>query len=407
MRTLVILRGASGSGKTTFINNNGLDTYTLSLDDMKLMYSSPMLDEDGNEFINNENNLKVWSLLTSLLEERMVYGHFTVVDATNISITTIRHIISLAKSYNYKVICVDFTKVPVEECIRRSSLKKSSYRSLPEEAIRIQHAKLRTQSIPTGIKVIKPEELMEEIDVKPLDFSSYKKIHHIGDIHGCYTALRKYIVDIKKDELYIFTGDFCDRGVENIETLNYIFSIMHLPNVLLISGNHEQYLWKYANGMQVFSREFNNNTVRQLDSAKIDKSKIKQLCKKLKQLAYYTYNEKTVLATHGGISTLPSNLQFIPTTQLMYGIGTYQDVAHINDNFMKTAPNNTYQIHGHRNGYHAPTQINERCFCLEGQVEQGGHLRIVTLDKNGFTPVEIRNLKTKKTCPASIKHAKV
>ena len=32
-----------------------------------------------------------------------------------------------------------------------------------------------------------------------------------------------------------------------------------------------------------------------------------------------------------------------------------------------------------------------RCFNLEGEVEQGGYLRVLTLDSNGFKPIEIKN----------------
>ena len=65
--------------------------------------------------------------------------------------------------------------------------------------------------------------------MKKRDFSQYKRIHHIGDVHGCYTALMKYLDDnggIKDDEFYIFTGDYIDRGVENAEVVNFLISIM-------------------------------------------------------------------------------------------------------------------------------------------------------------------------------------
>src|SRR5699024_6087873 len=54
-------------------------------------------------------------------------------------------------------------------------------------------------------------------------------------------------------------------------------------------------------------------------------------------------------------------------------------------------PENYYQIHGHRNIEDLPVQVSSRCFNLEGQVEVGGHLRVVTLDETGFKTYEIAN----------------
>ena len=80
--------------------------------------------------------------------------------------------------------------------------------------------------------------------MKLIDLSGYKKIHHIGDIHGCYTALKKYLDNnggIKDDEFYIFCGDYVDRGIENADVVNYLISIKDKKNVLMLEGNHECY----------------------------------------------------------------------------------------------------------------------------------------------------------------------
>lgn len=40
------------------------------------------------------------------------------------------------------------------------------------------YARFATQKIPSGVKVIRPEEL-NEIWLKKVDFSGYKRVHHI------------------------------------------------------------------------------------------------------------------------------------------------------------------------------------------------------------------------------------
>lgn len=47
MRILLLMRGVPGSGKSTFIKEQGLKPYTLSADVLRLLYASPMLDNAG------------------------------------------------------------------------------------------------------------------------------------------------------------------------------------------------------------------------------------------------------------------------------------------------------------------------------------------------------------------------
>ena len=47
MRVLLLLRGSPGCGKSTWIEKNGLKNYTLSADDIRMMYSSPRLTLEG------------------------------------------------------------------------------------------------------------------------------------------------------------------------------------------------------------------------------------------------------------------------------------------------------------------------------------------------------------------------
>ena len=63
------------------------------------------------------------------------------------------------------------------------------------------------------------------------------------------TPLQKYFSGnggIKDDEMYIFTGDYIDRGMENAQVVAFLLSIMDRKNVLLLEGNHEKGLWQWA-----------------------------------------------------------------------------------------------------------------------------------------------------------------
>jgi len=58
MRKLVILRGAMGSGKSTFIKEHNLENFTLSSDQIRLMFNSPQMNINYREEIPQFNNKK-------------------------------------------------------------------------------------------------------------------------------------------------------------------------------------------------------------------------------------------------------------------------------------------------------------------------------------------------------------
>lgn len=392
MRVLLLLRGSAGCGKSTWIEQNGLKPYTLSADDIRLLCQSPIMQVDGTEGISQANDNVTWETLFNLLEVRMEKGEFTVIDATNSKTSEMNRYKEMCNTYRYRMFCVDFTDIPIEE-VKRRNANREVLKRVPEEAIDKMYSRFATQKIPSGIKVIKPNEL-DTIWMKMFDMSGYKKIHHIGDIHGCYTALQKYLSDnggIKDDEFYIFTGDYVDRGIENAEVVKFLISIMDKKNVLMLEGNHERWLWLYANECTGKSKEFELITKPQLDNAGINKKDIRQLYRKLGQCAYYKYGDNVYLVTHAGLSTLPKNLTYVATNQMINGVGNYNDFEKVAETFIKTTPENVYQIHGHRNTKGLPVQVNDRVFNLEGRVEFGGSLRCVQIDQDGIHTVEVEN----------------
>ena len=392
MRSLLLLRGSAGCGKSTWIEQNELKPYTLSADDIRMLCQSPLMQVDGTEGISQNNEQVVWKTLFNLLETRMQRGEFTVIDATNSKTCEMNRYKKMCNTYRYRIYCVDFTDIPIEETKRRNA-NREVLKRVPDDCINKMYTRFTTQKIPSGITVIKPNEL-DKIWLKLFDLSDYKKIHHIGDIHGCNTALQKYFLDnggMKDDEFYIFTGDYVDRGVENADTVNFMISIMNKKNVFMLEGNHERWLWLWANDCTGKSKEFELITRPELENAKVSKQDVRQLYRKFGQCAYYQYRGNIYLVTHAGLSTLPKNLSFVATDQMIRGVGNYSDFEKIAETFYDTTPENYYQIHGHRNTKQVPIKVNNKVFNLEGHVEFGGHLRCVQVDNEGIHTFEIKN----------------
>ena len=390
MRVLLLLRGSAGVGKSTWIEENGLKPYTLSADDIRMMYQSPCQMANGKFQIVPNKDKKVWNTLFEILEERMKNGEFTVIDATNSKTSEMTRYKELCSEYRYRIYCVDFTDVPIEEVKRRNKMRPE-LKQVPEEAIDKMYSRFKTQKVPSGIKVIKPNEL-NTIWMNPIDFSEYNKIHVIGDIHGCYTVLKYYLKDeIKDDEFYIFTGDYIDRGLENGDVVKFLINIKDRKNVLLLEGNHEKFLRKYGNSKTTMSKEFEFVTKKQLIDAEINKKDIRQLYRKFAQCAFFKYDDKFFLVTHAGLATMPEPLTFISTEQMMQGAGDFKDFEVIANTWVNTTPDNFYQIHGHRNTKRLPIKVNDRVFNLEGHVEFGGDLRCLEITHEEIKGISVPN----------------
>lgn len=394
MRVLVLMRGAMGCGKSTFIKERGWEPYTLCADNIRMLAQSPVLDVDGNPTISQQNDKVTWRILFELLENRMKRGDFTVIDATNTKTVEMNRYKKLADKYRYRIYCIDMTDVPIEVAKERNR-QRDPLKFVPEAAIDRAYARFANQKIPSGITVLKPNET-DKILYHPIDLSSYDKVHVIGDIHGCYTALKQFMdsQNIDGNEYFIFLGDYLDRGIELGKTLNYLMDISEkYRNVTFLEGNHEGVLRHWANDEPVNTKEFRQNTAPALEGFNVDKKRARIFCRKLAQCMFFKYDESIVLVTHGGISTIPkSNLVYIATEQMIKGVGNYGDSDYVDDAFRDETPYNYIQVHGHRNETNTPVRVNEAAFNLNGNVERGGYLRAVTFTHGGVTEThEIKN----------------
>ena len=384
MRTLLVLRGAPGSGKSTFVEKNGLLPYTLCPDTIRVMCSSRELQADGHFSIarNNETEKQTWKIVMDLLEYRMSCGELTVIDATASKTKDIQRYKELAEQYRYRTYVVDFTDVPLETCLEQNK-QRNPDKWVPEEAIKNIYARFANQPVPSRVEVIKPSEI-EKILEKPIDLSQYRKIVFVGDIHGCYDTLMQYAdfkEGLKDDVAYIFTGDYVDRGNQNAEVMHFLFSIMDKPNVCFLEGNHERWIRDYGNNAPAESREFEQKTKPQLKAGNFTDKQARMFYRKVRQFSHFNWNGLEVLACHGGVPHLKTNLVYIPTKAFIQGVGTYADYQTIADTWMSETKEGQFLVHGHRNTGKDLIQIADRVFNLEGGVEFGGSLRIAELER--------------------------
>lgn len=391
MRTLLLLRGTPASGKSTFIKDNGLEPYTLCADTFRTMICNPVLDLKGDFSISQKNDRRAWDMLFQCLEERMKRGDFTVIDATHSTQKMVNNYKTLADIYKYTIFYLQLD-VLLEECLRRNK-ERDKYKYVPEEAIKRVHSLIQNTDLGKGIKRINN---LSEIDNFYIDDVSdkYSKVRVIGDIHGCHTSLKELLKDFNKDTLYVFLGDYLDRGIENKETLKLVMYLVKQPNVIMLEGNHELNGFKpFAYSLPIPSKMFIKYTIPEIiedlsEEEIVDlKKQMRITYKRLRQAYAFKFGDNKYLCTHAGLTSVPK-LLYISSDEMIRGIGGYDEPLSemYEENYHRGMCQDFIQIYGHRGNNNTEHSIN-----LEGEVEFGGYLKAIDIYKDRIEHISIKN----------------
>ena len=380
MRTLLLLRGIQASGKSTWIKENNLEPYTLSADNIRLNIANPVLTEDGSYEISQKYNKVTWELLYKYLEMRMQNGDFTIIDATHSDLKLLNKYKDLANTYKYTMYCLEFD-VPLEEALKRNK-ERDNYKYVPERVLERTYETIKkNEKLPSALKKI--ESIDEIINFYTADVNQHEKVVIIGDIHSCAEPLKEVLKDFNEETLYIFVGDYFDRGIQPVETFNIILDLLEKPNVILIEGNHEEKsMKKFIYDEEKYTKSFEETTLLPLlKEYDVDyvRASLKKIYKKLRQCFAFEFRGKKFLCTHGGLPLVPK-LTLVSAKEMIHGVGKYEtEIGEIySENYKKGLCQGFIQVHGHRG-------INDGQFsyCLEDRVEFGGELKVLTIDNEG------------------------
>ncbi len=155
-KTLVILRGLPGVGKSTFIKEMDIEHYTISIDSLRLLYSAPIKTKEGKWAISGKNETKIKKLVIELLENRMKKGQFTILDATHAKQEHIERYKELIKKYDYETVVIDFD-ISSETALERNA-NREHWKQVPKIAIYTMKKQLE-DPIPEWVDwILSPEE---------------------------------------------------------------------------------------------------------------------------------------------------------------------------------------------------------------------------------------------------------
>ena len=401
MRKLVLTRGHQGSGKSHALRAAGLGDWTLSADMIRTVLASPVMVEDGRMILNQDVNEKVFPLMKRLAEERMRRGETLAIDTTMQERRDLAMWAEMAREHRYEVAVLDMSSTSLEAAIARNAQRPET-RRVPEWKIRqvhAQHAEAGIRDV-DGVTVIQGRDDGSHVDgllgwlrSPAVDLSRYSAIVHVGDLQGCLTVLSgpggPLEHGFSDDMFYVFVGDLVDRGIENGKVVRWwLENALGRENVVLLWGNHEDHLHRWAKGQEAVSNEFALRTLPQLEKAGIKPADADAICAGAKEFLHYTWRGTEVLATHAGLSGMPSATHLVSLQQYSHGTGYWSDPV---DAQWERNTQGVIQVHGHRNQHGVPVRATSRSFNLEDQVEFGGNLRTCTLGPDGWSVGEFRN----------------
>ncbi|WP_440900971.1 polynucleotide kinase-phosphatase [Actinosynnema sp.] len=266
--SLVVLVGASGSGKSTFALKHFQRTQVLSSD----FFRGMVADDENDQSASGA----AFDSLYYVAGKRLAAGRTTVVDATNVQPADRARLIAVAKEHDVLPVAI-VLDTPDSVCLarnatrpdrdfgdhvvrrQRTALRKSVNR-LGREGFRRVHV-LRTQQ-DVDEAVIVPERLLNDLrhERGPFDV--------IGDVHGCRAELEELLValgyELVRDgrgrpvdalppegRRAVFVGDLVDRGPDTPGVLRLVMGMVEAGHAFCVCGNHEQKLVRALRGHKV------------------------------------------------------------------------------------------------------------------------------------------------------------
>lgn len=271
--SLVVLVGASGSGKSTFAHRHFKPTEIISSDFCRGLVA----DEENDQSASGD----AFDVLHYIAGKRLAAGRLTVVDATNVQAESRKQLVQLARSHDVLPIAI-VLDLPEEVCQARNAARPDRA-GMPRHVVQRHRRELRRSL--RGLEregfrkvhVLHTEEEAEHAEV--VLERRYNDLRHltgpfdvIGDIHGCSSELESllgklgYVDGAHPDgRTAVFVGDLVDRGPDSPGVLRRVMSMVSAGDALCVPGNHENKLGRYLKGRKVQHTHGLAETIEQLD----------------------------------------------------------------------------------------------------------------------------------------------
>ncbi|HEY7356453.1 MAG TPA: polynucleotide kinase-phosphatase [Ktedonobacterales bacterium] len=275
---LVVLIGASGSGKSTFAARHFKPTEILSSDH----YRGVVGDNPNDQTLSKP----AFEALHTIAGIRLRLGKLTVIDATNVKPQDRAELLKIAREHDVLAEAI-VLNVPERVCQERNAARpdrqfgphvvRNHIKALHMGLRGMEREGFRSVTVLSSVEAIDAASIVRvplwsdrRSEIGPFDI--------IGDIHGCLDEMLELLAQLgyQPDESsglhhpdgrrVIFLGDLVDRGPKIVETVRLVQSMVAAGQAFCVPGNHDMKLLRYLKGHKVQMTHGLPETVAQLDA---------------------------------------------------------------------------------------------------------------------------------------------
>jgi protein phosphatase len=283
---LVVLIGATGSGKSTFAAKHFAATEIISSDYCRGLVA----DDETDQSVSAD----AFELARAIAEKRLKHRRLTVIDATNVRAADRKGWIEIARRWHALPVAV-VVDPGISVCVERNKAR-------PDRPFGAQVVQRMAQEIKRGLGGLQREgfrqvwKLTSEAEIddvtvvrKPL-WTDKRDDHGpfdiIGDVHGCAEELKILLGRLGYDVAWsedggeravtvtppegrkaVFLGDLVDRGPNSPDVLRIAMSMVEAGTGYCVQGNHERKFARWLEGRKVTIAHGLQQTIEQIETA--------------------------------------------------------------------------------------------------------------------------------------------
>ncbi|MFJ3821713.1 polynucleotide kinase-phosphatase [Streptomyces nodosus] len=306
--SLVVLIGASGSGKSTFARRHFKPTEIISSD-----FCRGLVSDDEND---QSATRDAFDVLHYIAGKRLAAGRRTVVDATSVQQDARRQLIDLARQHDVLPIAI-VLDIPEEVCAARNA-ERADRAGMPRRVIQ-RHTRELRRSLRhlerEGFRKVHVLRGVEEAESATVATEKrYNDLTHltgpfdiIGDVHGCSAELEALLgklgyVDGTHPEgrTAVFVGDLVDRGPDSPGVLRRVMSMVASGDALCVPGNHENKYGRHLRGRKVQHTHGLAETIAQMEGESEEfRQRVREFIDGL--VSHYVLDGGSLVVCHAGL----------------------------------------------------------------------------------------------------------
>ncbi|MBQ0933441.1 polynucleotide kinase-phosphatase [Ideonella alba] len=313
---LVMLVGATGSGKSTFARRHFLPTEVVSSDFCR----AALADDENDQSVTQD----AFELMHSIVSKRLRLGRLTVVDATNVRPASRQGWIELAKTHNVLCVAIVFDlpdQVLVERHAQRTDRPfgahvirhqrqdlSRSLRGLEREGCRYVHVLRQAEQVDQATVSRTRLWTNRRDETGPFDI--------VGDVHGCLDELLQltqrlgyahtrqdggWQVRHPQGRKLVFVGDLVDRGPDSPGVVRFVQGVVASGAGFCVAGNHDVKLARALMGRDVQVTHGLERSLAQLaDASAQDRRDIAAFLDGL--VSHYVLDGGRLVVAHAGLT---------------------------------------------------------------------------------------------------------